>query len=120
MTVPSSLDFYRESDGLYAGVTISVAPEDVAANAPAGCVAVAAVPLPHTRRWVAGEMQPYQPPAPDGDHTWDAQIGQWILSRAVVLQRIRERIAQTTDPVMRARLQAIDDEIATLRAELGS
>lgn len=112
----------------------------LAANLPAGHAAKDGRfdPLCQRVNTESGEIEDYQPPQPDADHEWHAESKRWVLSEAASARRMRiqharARITQLEnsqhrairetalgDPDAAARLKAIDQEIAQLRADLSA
>jgi hypothetical protein len=143
----SRWSFYRLSDGLFIGRRfVSTAAgkrelrEHLSANTPEGCAAMEGQfdPLSQRVDLETGQVVDYVPPAPDGDHEWDAQTKRWHkradvrareLQRARALEQIAELEGRASRPMRelwinpaneaaRRRLAEIEAQIAGLRGGL--
>jgi hypothetical protein len=137
----SAVDFFDAGTGLWTGVRFSGSEADIALNAPAGSVPVAAVEFPWAMRLDAdtGTLVDYKPPAPSPDHDWNAQERRWVVRPAVLQQQSAKRAALEeitrlelsqlrlqreerigrgglTPLEIKKRLEDIDDQIIALRA----
>lgn len=109
--------------------------EAIAANTPAGLVAIEGRFSPETHVFdiATGRVLERRASAPSSEHEWDEELQRWRpnaaalarrLSRELAIARIAELEAKQPralrevalgDPDARRRLQAIEDEIASLR-----
>jgi hypothetical protein len=78
--VKKTWSFYRLSDGTFTGRTLCVPDNAIAMNTPAG-LAVKAGIFDHLSQRVdvdSGEVVDYQPPQPNDDHEWNAEVRRWV------------------------------------------
>lgn len=107
-------------------------------NTPAGCVAIEGQ-FDNLSQMVdvkTGEVVDYQPPSPGDDFEWNAERRRHVKKPAVLAAERRDKLARSRiaelesgqarairehalgDASAAAKLQAIDDEIKTLRTDL--
>lgn len=130
--------FYDLETGLFTRQRLAASDAAlVDANTPAGCGAFAGDVDPDSMRvdLDTGQVVDWQPPAPSEEHQWNADARRWELPpeaakreaegidaqrriEALELQQLRplrELLIDQSSAPARAKLAAIEDEIATLR-----
>lgn len=135
-----NVSFYDETTGLFSGQRFFGPRKYLARNTPPG-MGLKDGSYDHLAQRVnieTGEVVEYQPPKPNDDHEWDGEAKRWRLKAEVrkhrwrhrqALRRIdelerkqhrphRELALNPDDSDARARLAALDAEIAELRREL--
>lgn len=139
----AAISFYDKTTGLFTGRTLRCSGhsvETLGASAQEGEGFVEGL-HDHVSSKVdlqTGKVIDYQPPQPSADHEWDATAKRWKLTAAAEQREIRRQNALrqiaaleaaqarphrelTLDPAniqARQRLEAIEKEIASLRAQL--
>jgi hypothetical protein len=134
-----SFSFYHKDTGfIHSFSMLTTNPQNVAINTPSDHIAIGGYHDPLSKKVdiATGAIVDYQPPAPSSNHEWNADAKRWQLTAAVQATNdkravARSRIAQLEASQHRAvrelalgtsgalqRLQAIDSEIAALRADL--
>lgn len=136
----TTVTLYDEVTGDIKG-TVTCHAEHIALNVGAGLKFVRGVHRADCRRVnvATGEVEPYQPAAPDADHVWDASDERWTLpavkiaarldsadalARIERLERVQQRkireflLGDATQTELRAVLRVIDNQIAALRAKI--
>jgi hypothetical protein len=129
---------YEAATGLFTGKRLHCDDEGLlAVRLPAGTLALQGAFDPRSQRMdlATGEIVPYRPPAPSGDHEWDNIAKRWQVKPAVrgesrstvIYARIQAleatqgravREATLGDATAMKRLKEIDAEITDLRKEL--
>lgn len=130
--------FYRKDTGEIIDRLVTCPASLIELNTPSGCTAIDGHHDHRSKRVniSTGEVEDWQPPKPSADHEWDASTKRWQLN-AVAQQRAsddrdaRARISHLEAGQHRAiresvlgvlggaaKLQAIDDEIKSLRSKL--
>lgn len=138
--VPITVTIYEQASGRMLGV-LTCSEDQLAANVPAGCGYVAGAHDPANRRVnvATKQVEPYQPPAPDADHAWNAEAERWELPAAVQSARVDRMLALREIELLEAQqarslrevvlnrgnaatarktLEDIDDQITALRSKL--
>lgn len=131
--------FAHVETGLFNGQHYSTSDESlISLNTPADHVAILGAfdCLSERIDWESGEIVDWQPPQPSGDHEWNEGKRRWVVSAAAAEKGERQQRARTRIDELRAEsidvlrelalgyesarqhLQAIDEEIAKLRADL--
>jgi len=132
--------FYKLDDGTFTGDHVSSSDDDFAPTIPEGCGAYegAADWKRECIDLTTGERISYRPPAPDAEHEWNEARKRWQLKpeaqasnaqRADALAQIitleasqaralRELVLNPDDSEARARVAAINSQIANLRQPL--
>lgn len=132
------VSFYDPATGFFSGSSYHGPEDHVEMNTPAGHAAIEGRHDHRSRRVDLSGAEPivvdYQPPAPSPDHEWSGETRRWQLNRAsqmeldartaaveliAILEASQHRALREYllrgDPEMKARIQAIDDHIASLR-----
>jgi hypothetical protein len=133
------VSFHHKDTGLFDGQHMLLSDDNlVALNTPKDHVAVSGWHDHLSRRMnvATGEIEDYRPPAPSSEHEWNSTSRRWrpnqalaarINAHTTALMRIAQLEASQQRPLREAalgdasaiaRLQGIEDEIASLRARL--
>ena len=133
---------YDRATGLFSSRHVLCDEHSIAANTPAG-FAVIEGRYDHLAQRIdvtTGQVVDYVPPAPDADHEWNADAKRWQKRADVIaaenaeaqarreiaqleasqLRPLRELALDPTNATARAKLAAIEAEIAERRGYLGS
>lgn len=128
--------FYHADSGLFSTVTFAGPPASLQANTPRGLVAIEGYYNVTCQRvdTASGNVVDYEPPPPDGNHEWNARFRCHVktpaaLAREAALAEIealeikqrrplRELALNPADAEARARVAAIEAQIAELRESL--
>lgn len=134
-----TVSFADAQSGLFNGMQCTASTEDgIALNTPKGMIAVEGAHDDLSKRLdlTTGEVIDYQPPAPSADHEWNKATLRWQLSAVARAVQLADAAARATiaaaesaqaramrelllgDQSARARLQALDDDIAAARKQL--
>ncbi len=138
MPMTKTYSLYEAATGLFTGKKLHVDDEGLlSARLPAGTLAIEGAFDQRCQRvdLATGAVVGYRPPAPSGDHEWNAAEKRWQVKAApgaeartaVIYARIQSleatqgravREATLGDPTAMKRLKNIDAEINDLRKEL--
>lgn len=134
---------FANAAGVFIGMTYSGPDSQLEANTPEGCVAVAGVHDPETKRFVTGEVVDYLAPKPEATDLldWELREGRWVpvptlegVRRAVLAdlqgralaaeggtdRALRQMVLTSPGHPAASRMQAIEDAVSPIRAAINA